>query len=303
MHSASLSTSALLHGWNHTAPAAVPDDLTGRAWHRLLDAELLLAQGRLTEAHRRLDPPFDSPTLPPHLRIVFLMDSAALALMTGNRQELRQVGTELRTCGALGEALWVEALLAELDGDLPSAATLYLAASTEQCRPHPATRAASLVCGAQLSDYLGEKERAARLISEAVDATEPLRDASPFLGWSLHGTRVGVLLAEVPTPSPWGEELRTACADRPGVATKFRSLVATEPELRTVVEPMVVPSLSPREHEVLAELARGSTYSGIAANLFVSENTVKTHISSLYAKLAVGRRSDALAVARKLHLV
>ena len=54
---------------------------------------------------------------------------------------------------------------------------------------------------------------------------------------------------------------------------------------------------------MLIELARGSTYADIAANLFVSENTVKTHISSLYSKLSAGRRSEALAVARTLHLI
>ena len=55
--------------------------------------------------------------------------------------------------------------------------------------------------------------------------------------------------------------------------------------------------------EVLIELARGSTYADIAANLFVSENTVKTHISSLYSKLSASRRSEALAVARAMHLI
>ena len=54
---------------------------------------------------------------------------------------------------------------------------------------------------------------------------------------------------------------------------------------------------------MLNELARGSTYADIAANLFVSENTVKTHVSSLYGKLSVNRRSEALAVARNLHLI
>ena len=54
---------------------------------------------------------------------------------------------------------------------------------------------------------------------------------------------------------------------------------------------------------MLHELARGSTYADIAANLFVSENTVKTHVSSLYAKLAVNRRSAALAVARSIDLL
>ena len=54
---------------------------------------------------------------------------------------------------------------------------------------------------------------------------------------------------------------------------------------------------------MLYELARGSTYADIAANLFVSENTVKTHVSSLYAKLAVNRRSAALAAARSMRLL
>ena len=63
------------------------------------------------------------------------------------------------------------------------------------------------------------------------------------------------------------------------------------------------PSLSPREREVLGELARGATYADIGSRLFLSPNTVKTHVSSLYAKLGVSRRSDALAVARAHHIL
>lgn len=94
-----------------------------------------------------------------------------------------------------------------------------------------------------------------------------------------------------------------ACAELTSATSILRSYVATPHELRSAVEPIVPPTLSARQHEVLRELARGSTYADIAANLFVSENTVKTHVSGLYAKLAVGRRSEALAVARKLHLL
>ena len=68
-------------------------------------------------------------------------------------------------------------------------------------------------------------------------------------------------------------------------------------------DPAFLPALTPRERAVLHELARGSTYADIAANLFVSENTVKTHVSSLYGKLTVSRRSEALAVARSLNLL
>ena len=67
-------------------------------------------------------------------------------------------------------------------------------------------------------------------------------------------------------------------------------------------EPGLEPAI-PRERGVLNELARGATYADIAAALFVSENTVKTHVSSLYTKLAASRRSEALKIARSFHLL
>jgi DNA-binding CsgD family transcriptional regulator len=60
--------------------------------------------------------------------------------------------------------------------------------------------------------------------------------------------------------------------------------------------------LSPREREVLALLARGLSNKELARELSVSENTVKTHLANLYAKLGVGRRTQALAVAQRLGL-
>ena len=63
------------------------------------------------------------------------------------------------------------------------------------------------------------------------------------------------------------------------------------------------PVLTAREVEVLNELARGAPISEIAAELVVSQNTVRTHVFSLYRKLGVNRRSDALVAARNLHLL
>jgi DNA-binding CsgD family transcriptional regulator len=98
-------------------------------------------------------------------------------------------------------------------------------------------------------------------------------------------------------------ELAAAALDRPDITSVFAPVTATPREREVALSSMVGPVLSPREREVLAELARGSTYADIAAALFVSENTVKTHVSSLYGKLAVSRRSEALAVARSQHLL
>jgi LuxR family transcriptional regulator, maltose regulon positive regulatory protein len=54
---------------------------------------------------------------------------------------------------------------------------------------------------------------------------------------------------------------------------------------------------------VLDQLALGRSYNEIAQALFITENTVKTHLMSLYRKLGVEKRSAALRVARSVGLV
>jgi DNA-binding NarL/FixJ family response regulator len=55
--------------------------------------------------------------------------------------------------------------------------------------------------------------------------------------------------------------------------------------------------LSPRERQVLSLMRDGSSLPAIAANLEVSEATVKTYVSRLYSKLRVNNRAQALMVA------
>jgi DNA-binding NarL/FixJ family response regulator len=54
--------------------------------------------------------------------------------------------------------------------------------------------------------------------------------------------------------------------------------------------------LSPRELEILALVARGTTNREAAKRLFISEATVKTHLLHIYAKLGVNDRAAAVAV-------
>jgi DNA-binding CsgD family transcriptional regulator len=54
---------------------------------------------------------------------------------------------------------------------------------------------------------------------------------------------------------------------------------------------------------VLAELARGAPNKTIAARLGISEHTVKFHIASIFAKLAVSSRTEAVARGARLGLV
>jgi DNA-binding NarL/FixJ family response regulator len=52
--------------------------------------------------------------------------------------------------------------------------------------------------------------------------------------------------------------------------------------------------LSPRENDVLAALARGLRYKEIAEQLAIGEETVRTHLRRLYAKLEVSSRTEAV---------
>ncbi len=58
--------------------------------------------------------------------------------------------------------------------------------------------------------------------------------------------------------------------------------------------------LSPRERETLSLLVQGRTAEEIAALLFVAPSTVRSHVKSLYAKLGVHRRVEAVNKAREL---
>ncbi|MCB0110490.1 MAG: response regulator transcription factor, partial [Caldilineaceae bacterium] len=55
------------------------------------------------------------------------------------------------------------------------------------------------------------------------------------------------------------------------------------------------PSLSAREEDVLAALARGLPNAEIATELRVSENTVRFHLKNIYEKLDVTNRTEAVA--------
>lgn len=62
-------------------------------------------------------------------------------------------------------------------------------------------------------------------------------------------------------------------------------------------------TLSAREQEVLALMATGRSNARIAAELYVTVGTVKTHVHAIATKLGTANRVEAVARARELHLL
>ena len=65
----------------------------------------------------------------------------------------------------------------------------------------------------------------------------------------------------------------------------------------------VTQMLTEREVEVLRLLSRGFSTAKISANMSISDNTVKTHIRNILAKLEVNSRAEAVKKAVQMHLI
>lgn len=87
---------------------------------------------------------------------------------------------------------------------------------------------------------------------------------------------------------------------------KFKS-TSTPPSPQSAIEfdpqQQIELGISSRELEVLECMASGKSNREIADALFISENTVKTHVSSLLQKLNAKRRTEALHIARSKGLL
>ena len=102
-------------------------------------------------------------------------------------------------------------------------------------------------------------------------------------GYLLKRTTPDKLLEAVSDLHQGGSPMSSEIARR--VVASFRKATAPPPELA---------ALTPREKEILDLLAKGYLYKEIAAELFISIETVKRHIHNIYEKLHVQTRTEAL---------
>ena len=105
----------------------------------------------------------------------------------------------------------------------------------------------------------------------------------------------GYVLKDVPT-----DELVAAALDVAAGRTALSPQVQQRLVQRTM-DPHA--ALSPRETEILQQVATGASNREVARALFISESTVKTHLAHLFAKLGVDNRTALVAVARQRRLI
>ena len=144
------------------------------------------------------------------------------------------------------------------------------------------------------------------LAAAAIGRDDPL--AAGILGGALHTARQGGFLNTVVTAAPQVTSYLIEHAAQAGPDPFMGQLIAAALEVRSVR------SAAARSPHVLAEpltaaelrilkLLPTSTYLQMAATLYVSRNTVKTHLRSVYQKLGVTSRAEAIERALDLQLL
>ncbi len=136
---------------------------------------------------------------------------------------------------------------------------------------------------ARLAGHGGDRRRAHHAVSEALVRAAPREARRPFLDG--------------------GQQIRDIMARGAGRFGRNESFAAGL--LRAIPSAVRGPgqALTARERELLGELPSMRTVEEIAENVYVSVNTVKSHLRDIYRKLGVNSRRDAVAAARRFGLL
>jgi len=179
----------------------------------------------------------------------------------------------------------------------PQAATAVLVPVLDRSAPesHPVWLITAFLLEANARDALGEHEAAGHAFERALDLAEPDGLIFPFLLHPVPG-----LLESHARQSAAHSALISKIMSALGGRTPA-ALVASPPEYLT--EQHLPEPLSQAEARVLRLLQTSLSAPEIASELYVSVNTVRTHMRHLYDKLGVHRRLEAINRARALGLL
>ncbi|MFC6081228.1 response regulator [Sphaerisporangium aureirubrum] len=125
-------------------------------------------------------------------------------------------------------------------------------------------------------------------------------DDEEYVVQALQAGACGYLLKDLPA-ARLAEAVRLAHAGVTQIDSSVADRLATT--LRSPGSPAPAATLTPRETEVLRLIATGSTNREIASRLYLSEGTVKNHISRILTRLGLRDRTQAAVYARDQGLI
>ena len=203
------------------------------------------------------------------------------------RQALDDMDEDLRATTAMRV---VQATLS-LALDDPEAAAAALAPIFDGASPidNPRWEIQALLLKASADDALGDTGASSRALERALDLAEPDGMLLPFL------------LQPAPELLERHSRLRTTHASL--ISEILGLLSGHAPPARPADAAPLAEALSESELRVLRYLPTNLRAPEIAAELFVSLNTIRTHMRNVYAKLGVHSRADAVNRARELGLL
>ncbi|XEC33030.1 hypothetical protein JAO84_30265 [Streptomyces fradiae] len=262
-------------------PHPDPDPVTA-AGRRLATTRLLLARGHtraaLTAAARRIPAAEDSPWDRGHAALTASAAHLAAGSPEAAAEVLRAVADDQPLCRIAAARAYLAA------GDRATALSL-LDGLPGPGHTGPAVSVRAALVRARVARLEGDLASVHRLLGRALREAGPEELRRPFL-----------------EAGPWIAPFLAAPSLRPLAAGWLAPGPAPGPAPAPVPEAPVEP-LSARERDVLSRLARTMSTEEIAADLYVSVNTVKTHLKSVYRKLSVHRRNEAVRRARDLGLL
>jgi len=184
----------------------------------------------------------------------------------------------------------IAAAVLRLAQDDPTAAMAAVAPVLDGSAPvvWPAWLAEAFLLEAIGRDALGDRDAVGRALERALDLAEP------------DGALLWFLLHPVPGLLQRHARHRTA---HPALIADILSLLAGQAPAPPAGPPPPLEPLSNSEIRVLRYLPTHLSAPQIASELYVSHNTVRTHMRHLYAKLGTHRRLEAVERARALGLL
>ena len=164
--------------------------------------------------------------------------------------------------------------------------------------PDPVRLQAWLV-NARLAYVNGESARGRKSLASALRLAEREQLRLPF---AAERSWLGPVLRRDPELAGAYRRLITpVLGDTPILGDEQRPAPVKVPDQAPQV--LVVEPLTEREREVLMHLSAMLNTAEVASEMYISVNTVKTHIKNIYRKLAADHRSEAVRRARQLQLI